>query len=76
MAEYIVRDPIGVYEDQKVKVPFRLRHSTLNRKLGMAEASAIVVRIMAIEAMYGCPISEVCPSHVCDVLQSVEISPQ
>ena len=44
MAQYTVRDPQGVYDDQVVEVPFTL--STYDRRpLNINQVEAVVVRI-------------------------------
>ena len=69
---YTVRDPQGVYEDQEIEVPFSLPTSSM-RPQSVGAAKATIVRVLAIEAMYGCPLSEVDPKHVRDMLRSVTI---
>jgi len=73
MAKFIVRDPHGVYKDQEIDVPFGLPPASIRRGQSVGEAKTTVVRILAIEAMYGCPVSEVDPKHVRDMLRSVTI---
>lgn len=69
---YLVRDPQGVYENQLVEVPFDLPTSSIQPP-SVEEAKATIVRVLAIEAMYGCPLSDVDPHHVQDMLRSIMI---
>lgn len=69
---YLVRDPQGVYENQLVEVPFDLPSSSM-RPQSIGAAKATIVRVLAIEAMYGCPLSDVDPKVVRDMLRSVTI---
>jgi len=75
MVKYIVRDPQGVYPDQNVEVPFDLPTSSLT-PLSIGQAKAMVVRVIAIEAMFGCPLSDVDEKVVRDILRSVRIDPE
>ncbi len=69
---YLVRDPQGVYENQLVEVPFDLPSSSM-RPQSIGAAKATIVRVLAIEATYGCPLSDVDPKVVRDMLRSVTI---
>lgn len=72
---FVVRDPQGVYEDQTVEVPFDLPVSAMKPQ-SIGQAKATIVRILAIEAMYGCPVSDVDPSVTRDFLRSIQIYPE
>jgi hypothetical protein len=72
---FTVRDPQGVYEDQTIEVPFDLPVSAMKPQ-SIGAAKATIVRVLAIEAMYGCPLSDVDPAHVRDMLRSIQIYPE
>jgi len=72
MARYIVKDPQGVYDDETIEVPFKLRESAM-LPLTAREAEAVLVRVAAIEMMYGCPLGDVSTKHALEMLRSVKI---
>lgn len=73
MSKYIVSDPQGVYEDQVIEADLGGKEITepAMRHLSIGAAKAIAVKVIAIEQMYGCPITDVDPRHVRDMLRSV-----
>lgn len=64
--KYRATDPSGVYDEVVIEVDFTV--DLLN------PADKIVVLMYAIEEMYGCPISDVSPRHVRDMVDGLLIS--
>lgn len=75
MSKYIVTDPNGVYEDQVIEADLGGKEITepAMRHLSIGAAKAIVIKVIAIERMYGCPITDVDPKHVRDMFESLQI---
>lgn len=75
MSKYVVSDPQGVYEDQVIEADLGGKEITepAMRALSIGAAKAIAVKVLAIERMYGCPITDVDPKHVRDMLRSVNM---
>lgn len=73
--QYIVRDPQGVYEDQVVEVAsdFEITDAAIRATQTDMLIEAFIVKAIAIERMYGCPISGVDEKHVRDMLGSVQM---
>lgn len=73
--KYVVTDLQGVYPDQVVEADLGGKEITepAMRVLSIGAAKAIAVKVIAIEQMYGCPITDVDPVHFRDMLRSVKM---
>ena len=68
---YRVVDPQYVYEPVEVTVPFVIDLTKQSQLTVIANGAT--VKAVAIEAMYGCPISQVDVAHVRDMFENLRI---
>ena len=73
MYRYKVVDPQGVYETQYIEVPFAIDPRRQAQYVVMANHATVMA--IAIERMYGSPITEVDPAHIRDMFQNLELEP-
>ena len=75
MQQYKVSDPQGVYPEQTIDANFTGKPITnpAMRRLSRGLTKAIVVKAMAIERMFGCPLHEVDESVVLDLFRTVDM---
>ena len=71
MHKYRVVDPQAVYEPVEVEVPFEI--APTKQPQWTVLANYATVKAIAIEQMYGCPISDVDSQHVRDMFESVVV---
>lgn len=72
MNRFKVVDPQGVYETQYIEVPFAIDPTKQAQYVVMANHATVMA--IAIERMYGSPISDVDPAHVRDMFEGLELS--
>jgi len=71
MYRYKITDPQGVYETQYIEVPFTIDPTKQAQYVVMANYATVMA--IAIERMYGSPISDVDPAHVRDMFERLQL---